>query len=87
MIRIIAPGTDCTTERATIACTVANTIIDGIYNEYPQDVMTIHNESGDCVSEISVKDGKVCFCQSGKTKSYSLTDSENVIVDLICNNI
>lgn len=87
MIRIIAPGTDCTTDRASIACTVANAIIEGIYNEYPQDIMTIHNESGDCLSEISVRDEKVCFCHSGKTKTYSISYAENVIVDLICKNI
>lgn len=87
MIRIIAPGTDCTTERASIACSVAQTIIKGIYNEYPHDVMTIHSESGDCLSEISVKNGKVCFCRSGKVKSYSISEVENVITDLICDNI
>lgn len=87
MVRIIAPRTDCTTDRASIACTVANAIIEGIYNEYPQDVMTIHNGSGDCLSEISVRDGKVCFCHSGKTKAYSISHAGNVVVDLICKHI
>lgn len=87
MVRIIAPGTDCTTDRASIACTVANAIIEGIYNEYPQNVMTIHNGSGDCLSEISVRDGKVCFCHSGKAKTYSISHAGNVVVDLICKHI
>ena len=87
MIRILAPGIDCETVIMPIACNVATAVIERIYNDFQKDVMTIHDGSGNCLSEISVKEDKVCFCILGRQYLYEISNVRQAVFDLIRRNI
>ena len=85
-IRIIAPGTDCKTTSYSIACKIACDIIEEIFYEKSNDVMTIHSNIED-IAEITVNDKRVNICCHGKVNNYCLPDAETIIFKMISDYI
>ncbi|MDR1707431.1 MAG: hypothetical protein LBR46_05455 [Prevotella sp.] len=86
-IRVIAPGTDCKTTSTSIACKIACDIIEEIFYEKSNDVMTIHTCDGNFVAEVSVSNERVDICRNGKIDNYCLPDAETIIFNMISNYI
>lgn len=86
-IRIIAPGTDCKTTNTSIASKIACDIIEEIFYERLNDVMTIHTSEGNFIAEISVNNERVNICRNGKVGNYCLPDAETIIFNMISDYI
>jgi hypothetical protein len=86
-IGIIAPGTDCKTTNTSIACKIACDIIEEIFYEKSNDVMTIHTSDGNFIAEVSISNERVNICRHGKVDNYCLPDAETIIFNMISDYI
>jgi hypothetical protein len=82
-VSIIAPGTKLETSSMGLACYTMREIIEHIYYEDLNDVMTVHNSNDEIIAEVTVRDKSVRICRSGVIANYCLPDAEDIISNII----
>lgn len=82
-IRIIVPGVDCKITDTFLGHQIANDILERMFFQRSNDVMSIHKTEGDIIAEITIKEGLISICRSGKFELYTLAEAEDIISNTI----